>query len=333
MRNDPLRCEVKVYLRQGCLLCDEVIKELASLQEEFPHTTQLIDIDQDVELQAVYGQVIPVVQVGPYRLKSRITLHELRYVLEKALQDEGPTTSRAKTNSLVLPWTRADEISYWLTRHYLALFNGLMFIFLILLPLMAPVLMKAGWVTPSFILYKVYGATCHQLGYRSFFLFGEQVIYPRTEAGLDGFITFEGATGLSEAGTPEAILAARDYLGDERVGYKVALCERDVAIYAAIFLFGLLFAISRRKIPPLAWYLWLLIGLVPIGLDGVSQIISQPPLNLLPFRESIPAFRLITGSLFGFCTTWFGLPLVDQTMQDSIEAMAERRARLVKKVS
>ena len=38
----------------------------------------------------------------------------------------------------------------------------------------------------------------------------------------------------------DARVEARNFVGDQNVGYKLALCERDMAIYAAIFLFGLL---------------------------------------------------------------------------------------------
>ena len=82
------------------------------------------------------------------------------------------------------------------------------------------------------------------------------------------------------------MFTARKYIGDEQVGYKVAYCERDVAIYGAILLFGVLFSLTGKRIPALPWYLWILIGIVPIGLDGFSQLVSQPPLNFFSFREN-----------------------------------------------
>jgi hypothetical protein len=62
-------------------------------------------------------------------------------------------------------------------------------------------------------------------------------------------------------------------------------------------------------------------------LDGVSQLVSQPPFNFIPFRETTPLLRLLTGFLFGFSTAWFGYPLVEETMADSRQVLAAKRLR------
>ena len=187
--------------------------------------------------------------------------------------------------------------------------------------------MKAGAETPAAIIYRAYGLVCHQLAYRSFFLFGEQPVYPREAAGVEGFLTFDSATGIGESNSVGEIFAARNFVGNDAVGYKIALCQRDVAIYLGILAFGLLFVISNRRIPALPWYLWVLIGIVPIGLDGLSQLLSQPPFNFWEYRESTPYLRVLTGFLFGFSTAWFGFPLVEDTMADTRQLMAAKKHR------
>ena len=122
-------------------------------------------------------------------------------------------------------------------------------------------------------------------------------------------------------------MTARRYTGDETVGYKVALCERDIAIYAGILLFGIVFSLTGRRLGALPWQLWLLIGLVPIGLDGLSQLVSQPPFNFFTLRESTPYMRILTGALFGISTAWFGYPLVEETMHETRQVMAAKRKR------
>ena len=77
----------------------------------------------------------------------------------------------------------------------------------------------------------------------------------------------------------------------------------------------------------LPWYLWILIGIIPIGLDGFSQLLSQPPLELLPYRESTPFLRALTGALFGFMTAWFGYPLVAEAMEDARKLMSSKWQR------
>jgi uncharacterized membrane protein len=197
------------------------------------------------------------------------------------------------------------------------------------LPFLAPVMMAAGLKTPAQVIYKVYSATCHQFAFRSWFLFGEQAAYPREVAHVAGLVPYSKATGLSD----EDQFAAREFLGNSTVGYKVALCQRDVAIYGGIFVFGVVFSLTGRRLKSLPWYLWIIIGMLPIAMDGISQLISQPPLNvlvpstLLPYRESTPFMRTLTGFLFGFTTAWFGYPLVEETMVDTRRYLQEKFAR------
>jgi uncharacterized membrane protein len=213
-----------------------------------------------------------------------------------------------------------------LANHYIFLINLFVVIYLGL-PFLAPVLMRAGATGPAEVIYRSYSLVCHQLAFRSFFLFGEQPVYPRAEAQVAGYKSYEQAAGIANTSTAGALLEARAFTGDEHLGYKVALCERDVAIYAAIFVFGLIFAATRRRLPKLPWYLWIALGLVPIGLDGVSQLLSQPPLSFITFRESTPLLRVLTGSLFGFFTAWFGYPFVEESMVESRQALEWKRKR------
>jgi hypothetical protein len=76
------------------------------------------------------------------------------------------------------------------------------------------------------------------------------------------------------------------------------------------------FAILKRKTKPIhddLDHLWIL----PIAIDGVSQLISQPPFGFIPLRESTPFLRTLTGFLFGFITAWFGYPYVEASMQEN----------------
>jgi uncharacterized membrane protein len=223
-------------------------------------------------------------------------------------------------------WKGSDGFSYWLSWHYMSLFN-LFIILYVGLPFLAPVMMKSGLTTPANLVYRAYGAVCHQLAYRSFFLFGEQPVYPRAAAGVEDFVTFGQAVDIGEGSNVEEIFAARRFVGNEIIGYKVALCQRDVAIYLAILGFGILFVLTGKRLPPLPWYLWLLLGILPIALDGLSQLLSQPPLNFWGFRESTPYLRVLTGALFGFFTAWFGYPLVEETMRETRHVMGEKYRR------
>lgn len=172
---------------------------------------------------------------------------------------------------------------------------------------LAPVLMKAGNEDFASRIYQVYQPACHQLAYRSFFLFGEQAYYPRELAGIKGLKSYETVT----ATTAEDVAFARNFKGNERLGYKIVLCQRDTAIFASILLFLIVYAIFGKKMQAIPWWLWIVLAIFPIGLDGFSQLISLlelPFLAWFPPRESTPFIRVLTGTLFGFFSAWFIVP-------------------------
>jgi uncharacterized membrane protein len=216
-----------------------------------------------------------------------------------------------------------DRGIFFFTKHWLAAFN-LFVLAYVGLPFLAPVLMNAGLTGPAKSLYTIYSPLCHQLGFRSWYLFGERAAYPRD--------IFQHYTGLD----PNDFLAARAFLGNERMGYKVAFCERDVAIYGALLLGGLIYSLPfvRRRLKPLPWWAWLLFGIFPIALDGFSQLFSQYPYNLilffnfLPYRESTPLLRTLTGGLFGLANAWLAYPYFEESMQGVYRELEAKLARV-----
>jgi uncharacterized membrane protein len=325
---------VTLYARKDCGLCDEARAELAALAEEFPHRLVEVDIEADPALLKKYLVTIPVLEIGPYTLSAPITKEHLRMTLGAASDRRGQLEkiggpayeARVRRGQNV---TSADRISNWISRHYLLMLNIFM-LFYVGLPFLAPTLMEAGAEWPARAIYTIYSPLCHQFGFRSFFLYGDQIAYPLKEANVAGLKTFDQITGLQDLNNPQSIdrLKAREFLGNPETGYKVALCERDVAIYFGLLLFGLIFGLTKRRIPPLHWALWLFIGLGPIGLDGFSQLFSQFNFSwmsqILAYRESTPFLRVLTGLLFGFSTAWFAYPYIE-------ESMAETRQFFIKK--
>ena len=130
---------------------------------------------------------------------------------------------------------RVDGVVILIARHWLALFNSLVALYL-LLPFLAPVLANAGLTTPASLLYSTYSATCHQLPERSYFLFGERPFYS---------LSALEASGLGEG---QGFFQRRAFRGNEVTGYKIAVCQRDVAIYGSVVLAGLLFGLLRGRI-------------------------------------------------------------------------------------
>ena len=198
-----------------------------------------------------------------------------------------------------------DRIVLGITRHWLALFNLALLAF-IGMPFVAPILMHLGATGPARLIYLVYAPTCHQLPDRSYFLFGEQRVYTVEQLDNAGVLLGPG------------LLERRRYVGDETLGWKVALCERDVAIYGSMIVAGLIFGLFRRRVPKLPVKIYLLF-LIPIAVDGISQLVG--------LRTSNWWLRTLTGALFGMATVWLAYPYVQESM-DQTRLDTERKISL-----
>lgn len=310
----------------------KIIQMLKNVRKETPHTLAVVDIADDEDLRKVYDTQVPLIKAGPYTLQPPFDEKNLYVMIKTAsdhydkLDDEDIIKKRGQIAEKL---ETSDKISYWFGKYFLLFINLLLF-FYITLPFVAPIAMKydkPGIAKPIYTMYRV---VCHQLAFRSWFLFGDQPAYPREAAHFheDIWLIYEEATGASSANTSGEIWDASRFTGEEldgAIGYKVALCQRCLAIYGTMFLFGILYTLTGKKIPPLPWYIWLIVGLGPIGLDGFSQLFSQM-LNIpwFDYRESTPVLRTITGALFGLTTGWFGFPAIQETA-DELKAMVKAK--------
>lgn len=188
----------------------------------------------------------------------------------------------------------ADRVVLAISRHWVALFGLVLFVY-VGLPVLAPVLMQLGLPGPARAIYLVYSPACHQLPDRSYFLFGPQRVYTLEE--------LESANVLPGSG----LLERRRYIGDETMGWKVALCERDVAIYGAMLIAGIIFALLRGRVRRLPLPLFVLF-VIPIAVDGLSQLFGLRTSNWL--------LRTITGALFGVGVVWLVYPYIQESMDD-----------------
>ncbi|HOT91984.1 MAG TPA: DUF2085 domain-containing protein [Anaerolineae bacterium] len=225
-------------------------------------------------------------------------LNEAQRRIQERMQQEIPPGQRTLVEKL-------NRFVFWLARHWLALFNTLTALFLGG-AILAPVFFKIGMPTLANMLYAAYRPLCHQYPFRSWFLFGPQLAYPLT--------------------TPISVIemnALRLFTGDAATGYKVALCQRDVAIYGCLLLGGLAYAGLRRKqeIPPWPMWRYFIFGIMPMMLDGGIQWLSYvawvlfPGLIPVPF-ETTPLMRTLTGALFGLGLVATAYPYLNEYFED-----------------
>lgn len=303
---------VTLYTKDDCQLCDEAKDILTRIGDEIPHNLIEIDVNSEPTLEQRYAEEVPIVQAGPYTIKPPFDERDLKVMLAAAQDGASERATRSAPGQARAVFLNRAVLFF--ARHWLAFFNALVFLY-VGLPFAAPTLMNAGIETPARVIYTVYSPLCHQLAFRSWFLFGEQPAYPRQLAGTE-LVSYGEATGLDEYD----LLQARRFVGNPDVGYKVALCERDIGIYGGILLAGIAFSFLRGRLRPLPLSLWFLLGILPIAVDGGSQLISGIPLPLLssfPARESTPLLRSITGGLFGLMNVWMAYPYVEETMAET----------------
>jgi uncharacterized membrane protein len=203
-----------------------------------------------------------------------------------------------------------NRLAASIARHWLAIFNVVVFVFFAL-PFLAPALNHAGATGAANVIYRLYGPACHQLPDRSVFLYGDEHFHTVEELEASGAIP-PGLNALQRQ--------ALRWQGNVETGWKVALCQRDLAIYGAIFAGGLVFGLLRptlrkRLRPDGKWPkmpVWMFaLFLLPIAIDGFSQLFG--------LRTSTPALRFLTGALMGAATVWFAYPYVEEAMQDVIK--------------
>ena len=187
----------------------------------------------------------------------------------------------------------------WFGTHWLALANVAVALY-VGLPVLAPVLMQAGHERLAGAIYLVFRPLCHQMPERSYFIFGDRLVY-----------SYETLSALLGGLVPQR------WVGAAEIGYKVAVCQRCAAIFGFMLFGGLLFATVRHTLKPLS-----LKGfgalLVPMAIDGLGQ--------LFHLWSSSWVSRTLTGGLFGLALIWLTYPYLEEGMREVREA-AQRTLR------
>ena len=136
-------------------------------------------------------------------------------------------------------------------------------------------------------LYSFYGLSCHQFISRSICYF-------------PGYGISDCTLGGNLAPYPLHITEKNG-----EIGYPFPVCARDIGIYLAALISGLLLIFLKKsdsmEIPN---PLFFILALVPIALDGGTQLIG--------WRESTNLLRLITGGMAGFAVSFYVIPILNK---------------------
>jgi glutaredoxin len=77
-----MACNVVLYTRQGCHLCEQAWQQLEQARQRYGFTLEQVDIDADPQLVCAYGECVPVVTIdGKVRFRGVVN----RVLLERLL--------------------------------------------------------------------------------------------------------------------------------------------------------------------------------------------------------------------------------------------------------
>jgi uncharacterized membrane protein len=139
----------------------------------------------------------------------------------------------------------------------------------------------------------IYQPTCHQLTERSL------CWYPSKMSFGDCLKSDKLVLDKSEV-----------VITDGAIGYKMPVCARDVGIYLFMLLGGvMLYVRGNHDSQTIPAAIWLILALVPIGIDGGGQFIG--------LWESSNSMRLFTGAIAGFALPFYMVPMLNRLLDKS----------------
>ncbi len=179
------------------------------------------------------------------------------------------------------------------------IYVGLLLVFLILIAITPFLALSDLPLAKS--LYGGFAFTCHQKISRSLCLFEGKGLSIRDCTPQNGTFVSNDGVILSE-------------VRNGVTGFKFPVCARDIGIYLAMllgaFAYPLFFKLEDKKILPPSI---LIAALIPIGIDGTIQLLSDIGINLLGFPyESTNLIRLLTGGLAGFVASFYIIPILNR---------------------
>ncbi len=91
-----MNVSLRLYSRPDCCLCEDMKAVLAEVEPDLPFDLEEVDISTQAELEARFGQEIPVLFVnGRKAFKYRVTSQELR----RRMSRERPSRARIETET------------------------------------------------------------------------------------------------------------------------------------------------------------------------------------------------------------------------------------------
>jgi uncharacterized membrane protein len=200
----------------------------------------------------------------------------------------------------------------WLARHWLAVANTFFFTY-VGLPILAPVLLAAGFTRSANTIYWLYHLACHQLPTRAYFILGEQVAMCQRCVAI--YVAFFIGGLLFNVARPRVLspgwylLFAAPMALD---GGMAFVSELRVVLPMSVFwglglvATGAAWVIFYRQ-NYLTWHVYLLLTL------GLLALLY---LQFIGLHASNALLRTVTGAIFAAGTVWFAYPTLEEGFID-----------------
>lgn len=160
---------------------------------------------------------------------------------------------------------------------------------------------------------------------------------------------------IGQVWSTENQLVLRQFIGTPEMGWKMAWSDRMISTYGGIWLGAALYAILGKRAPRIPLWLWLAVGIVPLGLDGLSHLVNDLvagtsgegfrdtnewlrviTFNLFPaefyYGNMLGSFnswaRWVTGLLFGVTTVLAIFPVIQAGLLDTQRDLESQLARI-----
>lgn len=188
---------------------------------------------------------------------------------------------------VIPPRVRFVMFMAWVFKHWLEIWLVIFTLFN-LLPLLAPVFMNWGWLPLGNAIHDLYHLISHQFANRSYFFFGEKLMYRPEELpiALVGDFLTDGT-------------AMAAFRGNAEIGWKMAWSDRLAAMFGSGLITAYFFAILRHRkgFRPLSTR-WMLLLIAPLWIDGLTHYISDFTSLTAGFRYDNAWLAFITGNIF-----------------------------------
>jgi len=206
-----------------------------------------------------------------------------------------------------------NRLARWLAAHWLAVVNTFFFTYAGL-PILAPVLLAAGFTGTANAIYQTYNMVCHQLPTRTYFIFGEQVAMCERCLAIYGTL-FVGGLAFNFARYKALplrwyILFALPMALDGGSAFVSELAQ-VIPLWLFWLLWTVIVAVATVILHKQHGYVW------QMGVVFLGGYLALAYLQFAGPRISNWTLRTLTGTIFGVGTVLFAYPILQESFRET----------------